>query len=466
MKSSITAIMRRDPKVTEAASLLPRLRREPRREPTNEWICPASRAARNIGGMTTAAPKGYYRFPAIHGEQLAFACEDDLWLIQLGEDRAHRLTASPAGELSQPAFSPDGATLAFVGKHEGPAAEIYTVPAVGGDLRRITWHGARCASPAWRPDGEAIVYCTNAGQPFDGLLWVHEQRLDEPLPRRLPWGQATRVDFAPDGGILIGRFGADPARWKRYRGGRSGQLWVDPEGSGDFQPLTPAPGDLHAPCWIGQRVYFISDHEGVGNVYSCLADGTDLRTHSRHRDFYARNLSSDGRRLVYHCGADLYLLDPQAAEPVKLDFQLGSSRPQRGRRFVAAGKYLDSAKLSPDATHLAITTRGKAFAFGSWEGLTFAEIKHNTDDVQMLATREHDRWGFRAPGGESYADLLVRVREWHATVGRDTIVVAHGGVARALIVQFGAEPPAAAAVVPIEQGVVYRFARGTVTRYA
>jgi hypothetical protein len=44
--------------------------------------------------------------------------------------------------------------------------------------------------------------------------------------------------------------------------------------------------------------------------------------------------------------------------------------------------------------------------------------------------------------------------------------LAHGGVARTLIVHFGVEPPAAAPVHNIEQGVVYRFAPGSLTRYA
>jgi len=105
-------------------------------------------------------------------------------------------------------------------------------------------------------------------------------------------------------------------------------------------------------------------------------------------------------------------------------------------------------------------------SFGRWEGLTFAEVKREPADVQLLATREHDKWGFRPPGGESYADLLARVRQWHATVTGDTIVVAHGGVARTLIVHFGIEPPAAAPVHSVEQGVVYEFAPGRLTKYA
>ena len=124
------------------------------------------------------------------------------------------------------------------------------------------------------------------------------------------------------------------------------------------------------------------------------------------------------------------------------------------------------AELGLDVAGYRVEARLAELAFGRWEGLTFAELKRNPADVQALATREHDRWGFRAPGGESYADLLARVRQWQKTVARDTIVVAHGGVARTLIVQFGVEPPAAAAVHSIEQGVVYQFAPGRLTRYA
>jgi len=188
---------------------------------------------------------------------------------------------------------------------------------------------------------------------------------------------------------------------------------------------------------------------------------TDWNAEGRLQGQRDTPLNAVGFRQATACGEILRgLLARDGCDPRAFDYVASTLvRARKTMELVRAALGLDAAGYRTDA-------RLAELAFGRWEGLTFAEIKHNTDDVQMLATREHDRWGFRAPGGESYADLLVRVREWHATVGRDTIVVAHGGVARALIVQFGAEPPAAAAVVPIEQGVVYRFARGTVTRYA
>jgi probable phosphoglycerate mutase len=188
---------------------------------------------------------------------------------------------------------------------------------------------------------------------------------------------------------------------------------------------------------------------------------TDWNVEGRLQGQHDTPLNRIGYGQAVRCGVILRdLLARDGRDPATFDYV--ASPLVRARKTME----LVRAELGLEADGYRTDARLAELSFGRWEGLTFAEVKRDPADVQALATREHDKWGFRPPGGESYADLLARVRQWHDTVARDTIVVAHGGVARTLIVHFGIEPAAAAPVHNIEQGVVYRFAPGRLTRYA
>jgi tricorn protease len=313
------------------------------------------------------ADAGYLRTPTIRGEDVVFVCDDDLWLVPAQGGRAYRLTAGVA-EAGGPRLSADGRWLAFVGREEGPP-DVYLMPAAGGETRRLTYQGGRLVVAGFDPADGAVVYATDADRPFFRDQWLHRVSPEGGLPELLPFGPAGAVSYGPGGGVVLGRFVDDPARWKRYRGGRAGDLWVDPDGSGQFRRLVRLDGNLASPCWVGERIFFLSDHEGTGNVYSCTPGGEDLRRHTDHEDFYARNLSGDGQRLVYHAGARLWLLDPGSrGGPHPIEVRLASSRSQRSRRFVPAAEHLDTATLAPDGAELAVTSRGKAFTLGNWAG--------------------------------------------------------------------------------------------------
>ena len=70
------------------------------------------------------------------------------------------------------------------------------------------------------------------------------------------------------------------------------------------------------------------------------------------------------------------------------------------------------------------------------------------------------------PGGESYVDVQTRMQDWYASVAADTVTVAHGGTARALMVALGIEAPLSAADLTIEQGAVYVFRDGALQKYS
>jgi len=312
--------------------------------------------------------QGYVRYPTIHQDSIVFVSEDDLWLVSHEGGRAERLTAG-VGEVSYPRYSPDGTLLAFVGREEGPG-EVYVMPAQGGIAKRLTFQGAFCRIAGWQPNGEEILFASNSGQFAWRFEVLYAIAPGGSQPRQLPFGMANAISYGPRGEVVIGRNinTRDFSHQKRYRGGRVGHLWVDVEGSGTFRRLLQLDGNISAPCWVGERIYFLSDYEGVGNVYSCTPRGEDVRRHTDHTDFYARHLSSDGQRLVYHAGADLYLLDPASDTVRHLEVELPSIRTQRNRKFVSAAGYLDSYNLHPQGYAVALTTRGKAFTLGNWEG--------------------------------------------------------------------------------------------------
>ena len=112
----------------------------------------------------------------------------------------------------------------------------------------------------------------------------------------------------------------------------------------------------------------------------------------------------------------------------------------------------------------AIDERLREIAYGQWEGSTLAEIQ--AADPEIFARRQAGKWTVPPPGGESYAAVERRVRDWYGEIEGDIVAVAHGGTARALMVTLGIESPESAADLPIGQGVVYVFADGRLTKYS
>ena len=98
----------------------------------------------------------------------------------------------------------------------------------------------------------------------------------------------------------------------------------------------------------------------------------------------------------------------------------------------------------------------KELTFGAWEGLTWPEVRAH--DPQAAAAREADKWNYAPPNGESYAMLAARIAPWAAALTRDTLIVSHGGVARALMWLKAGVTPEVAAEANIHQGRAIVFA--------
>ncbi|MDP9104978.1 MAG: PDZ domain-containing protein [Candidatus Eremiobacteraeota bacterium] len=310
---------------------------------------------------------GYVRTPTIAGDRIVFACEDDLWTVSAGGGTARRITTTE-GECTLPRLSPDGARVAFVGRDEG-TPELYVMPADGGVAQRLTHLGGEAVyCCGWSRDGRFVYFTSDAGSPFvkETLAWRVDAGSGEPVALGL--GHAMTIDVAANGATLLGRNAIDPARWKRYRGGTAGHLWANAHGDDAFVRICrDVAGNLVWPMWLGERVIFLSDHEGIGNLYSVRPDGTDLRRFTDEREHYARFPATDGTRVVYACGGELVLLDPRDGNVRRVPVEMPSNAPETARRFVDAAELLENFSVSYDGTALGLVTRGRAYTMPLWE---------------------------------------------------------------------------------------------------
>jgi tricorn protease len=312
--------------------------------------------------MNRVATPGYLRYPHVHGDLLTFVTEDDVWLAPAKGGRAWRLT-SDGGQASNPRFSPDGATIAWTSWRDGGIPEVYTAELdgeTGGPAtRRTYWGDLRTRTTGWTDAGEVLA-TSAVDQPSSQRTHAYAVSLDAP-PRRLPFGQVNDLALTAAGTALLTGQRGDPAYWKRYRGGTGGRLWV---ATGDdplfTRVLSGLTGQLASPMIIGGRLVFLSDHEGTGNLYSAALDGTDLRRHTDHDGFYARNPATDGSRVVYHVAGDVWILDSLDADarPRRLDIRLTTPPTARARKLITADDHLGDLDCDKTGQASVVTVRG------------------------------------------------------------------------------------------------------------
>jgi len=326
------------------------------------------------GRAADADSAGYYRFPAVHGDFIVFTAEGDLWRVGIHGGVAERLTSHP-GQEAYAAVSPDGRTVAFSAEYEGPT-EVYTMPVTGGLPARLTFDGAFAQVAGWTPDGK-VLYATRKFSTLpDMQLAVVEPKTG--LVSRLPLNQASDGVFTPDGKtIYFTRMAFQGSSTKRYKGGTAQNLWKYTLGADEAIPLTADfPGTSKNPMWWRDRVYFVSDRDGVMNLWSMKPDGTDLRQSTHHKSFDVKGASLSEGRIVYQIGADLrlYTIDANLDEAVPIT--IVSDFDQEREKWVKKPvEYLTTANLSPDGDRIVLTARGEIFVAPVGAG-RFVQVTH------------------------------------------------------------------------------------------
>jgi len=415
-------------------------------EPRAESAASAQESRHASPTTSAGSPRaGYYRYPAIHGDTVVFTSEGDLWEVAATGGAARRLTSGAGTELLA-SISPDGRTVAFSASYEGPK-DVYTMPMGGGVPQRLTWGGESLgANPAgdevagWTPDGKILVRTWRYSTlPESQLVAIDNDGGHEIVPL----AQASEGVYSPDGKTLwFTRFPRQGSQTKRYQGGTAESLWRYEPG-GEAVPMTADwAGTSHNPMFWDGRVYFLSDRDGVMNVHSMDRDGHGLKQETHHHGLDVQYASLSDGRIVYQCGADLWLFDLKTGHDAIVPITIVSDFDQLRDHWVKKPlDYLTASHLSPDGSAAVFTARGEVFTIPKKDGrvvkvagdssIRYREARYTPDGKSIFAlsteTGETEFWKYPVNGAGKSEQWThdAKVLRWDGVVSPDGRWLAH-----------------------------------------
>jgi tricorn protease len=308
---------------------------------------------------------GFFRYPHISGEWIVFTSEGDLWKVKASGGTAIRLTTAE-GEERFPKFSADGQWIAFTGQEDGHD-DVFVMPSTGGSPRRLTYHPDRDQVVGWDPQGNILFRSMREMPHYE--YRIYRLPKEGGYPESIGLHKAANVSYEPKGSrIAFNTVALEFRTWKRYQGGWAQDIYVGDLKKLDFKKVTEEgvlrqwQGNYGSPMWhTDGRIYFLSDRDGRGNIWSMKPDASDIKQHTLHKEFDARFPALGEGRIVYQNGMDVWMLDIASGKDQKVDIQLPTDRLQARIKFIEPKRYIQDFELSPDAKRLLLCSRGELF---------------------------------------------------------------------------------------------------------
>jgi eukaryotic-like serine/threonine-protein kinase len=261
---------------------------------TDVWVVPAfGGTARQI--VLNAATPTWSR----DGRSIAYRSRVDeaLWIADANGANPRRVTQLEASTFrhSQPAFSHDGRSLAFVRQLASQRSELAVVNLETGVIRDLTKDGALALSPRWSPDGRFVYFASSRGGTLS--IWRIAVASAEIEPITAGQDDNEELDLSTDGKRLVfasARTNIGLAEMSLDDGSRGRLTWLTAGSArGETAPQYSPDGRRVAYFCnrnsLEQDTLWIMDADG-GNANRIFDDGR-INIHPRW--------APDGRELVY-----------------------------------------------------------------------------------------------------------------------------------------------------------------------
>lgn len=310
---------------------------------------------------TAPAPTRLLRTPTVSQTQIAFAYANNIWIVDKDGGTARRVT-SFAGGAGNPKFSPDGRTLAFTASYGGNN-DVYVVPADGGEPKRLTWHPGADTVQGWTHDGRSVLFTSSratwapTGAP---RFWTVPATGGVEEPMAVPRGYMGK--FSADGSRIAYRMNSSWDEERRnYRGGQNKPIWI--VDTKTFDLITPPFTNSKDtdPVWVGRSVLFLSDRDGVSNVWSFDTGNRQLRQVTRFTDFDVKAIDAGGGSVVIEHAGRIHALDPNNGRTRPIDIVATGDFPWMMPKWEDVSSRVTNMAISPTGQRAVVEARGEIF---------------------------------------------------------------------------------------------------------
>src|SRR5688500_15783746 len=313
-------------------------------------------------------PTKLLRSPAISATHIAFVYANNIWTVERAGGAARRLT-SFQGQTINPKFSPDGKWIAFSGDYAGNT-DVYVIPAGGGEPKRLTWHPGADTVQGWTHDGRAIMFASSratwapSGAP---RFWTVPAGGGVEEPMALP--RAYQGKISPSGSHVAYRMNTSWDEERRnYRGGQNRPVWIVDLKTYDL--ITPPWTDSHDkdPVWHGDSVHFISDRDGVANVWSFDPRAKRLAQVTKFGDFDVKALDGSPAGVVFEQAGQIHELDPKTGRSRAVSITATGDFPWMMPRWEDVASRVTNLSVSPTGRRVVVEARGEIFTIPAEKG--------------------------------------------------------------------------------------------------
>ena len=317
----------------------------------------------------------YFRYPVGYENKIYLISHETLWVWS--EDAGLNRWVMLQHEPSHLSIAPNGQHIAFTG-NEDSYGDVYIMDINSHKPIRKTFYGKSTYVIGWF-DADNVIYATNYEMPFQAQSQLFKINIHTNDIQKIPCGNARWIDWNhelpnnhTESQMVIQRHGHGYHNWREYKGGTVGNLWIQTHDSANstqpiFKKLPFENSNALKPIWVNNKVYFLSDINGTGNIFEYNLNDQTWEQKTHHNDFFVKDISKYGNQILYSKGGVIYSFDTTTNEDKKLNI-IGPSYSFEQNEFISQNNhnFITGFGVNNSGSEVGVSIRGKVYSKKLW----------------------------------------------------------------------------------------------------